>query len=440
MRFPCGILFKIARSSHSVSVYWRVEHSRIFLSLSRARASYLLMPWHLHRRHLLPSIHLPLSSVTSHATCVPALRPHLPPAGLACVECFTESFPAQRDAYARLFHQPPLALPLPTTLGPSAGSSAESPVLAPLPDASLTFSRGTPTVSVPSGSAPLPTPRALRASRRSAVVERNSRVGPNETETAISSMAAGEDVTLLPGADAGAGAGMISSAGTGASIGVDVHARTSVDSAFRVTTDVTAGVPMRVGADLTMNPAAAVGLRADLRVDASVCVAARTDASTDARASTDTPVRVAAYIGASTDAGANAGAGAPTGVCSAPCSVPTIQLWIQHARRHPTWLRVMMEFSQFQDTYDLFRHCGSFTHLPSAAPPVALAFPLRNGYLAFSVSDYNLLVSHMTSHFRWARPMTRMANHLGRFLCLALIGKLPLVLMLRRGKQVCGGN
>ena len=35
--------------------------------------------------------------VVFHATCVPALRPHLPPAGLACVECFTESFPA----YAR---------------------------------------------------------------------------------------------------------------------------------------------------------------------------------------------------------------------------------------------------------------------------------------------------------------------------------------------------
>jgi hypothetical protein len=71
---------------------------------------------------------------------------------------------------------------------------------------------------------------------------------------------------------------------------------------------------------------------------------------------------------------------------------------------------------------------------------ISLSFPLPNGYLASFVSVYNLLVSRMISHSRWARPMTYMANHLGRFLCLALIGKLPLVLMLRRGKQVCGEN
>ena len=77
---------------------------------------------------------------------------------------------------------------------------------------------------------------------------------------------------------------------------------------------------------------------------------------------------------------------------------------------------------------------------PHTSMVISLPFPPHNGYLAFSVSAYNLLVSRMTSHFRWARPTTYMANHLGKFRCLALIGKLPLVLMLRHGKQVCGGN
>jgi hypothetical protein len=169
-----------------------------------------------------------------------------------------------------------------------------------------------------------------------------------------------------------------------------------------------------------------------------------------ASVSTDAPVRVTATIGASTDTSTNASAGTPTGVCSALGSVPTIQLWVNHAWCHPTWLRVMMELRQFQDTYDLFR--SPTYHLPllpshllpcsHTSMAISLTFPLHNGYLASSVSAYNLLFSRMTSHFRWARPMTYMASHLGRFLCLALalIGKLPLVLMLRRGKQVCGGN
>ena len=32
-----------------------------------------------------------------------------------------------------------------------------------------------------------------------------------------------------------------------------------------------------------------------------------------------------------------------------------------------------MELRQFHDSFDLFSHCGSFPHMPSAAPPVALA-------------------------------------------------------------------
>jgi hypothetical protein len=117
--------------------------------------------------------------VAFHATCVPALRPHLPPAGLACVECFTETFPAQRDAYDRLFYQRPLTLPLSATLGPPLGSSVESSIVSPLPDASLTFSQSTPTVPVPPFSDPSPTPRDLRASRRSAIVARTSSAGTN---------------------------------------------------------------------------------------------------------------------------------------------------------------------------------------------------------------------------------------------------------------------
>ncbi len=41
--------------------------------------------------------------VAFHATCIPALRPHFPPAGLACIECFADSFPDQRAAFDRLF-------------------------------------------------------------------------------------------------------------------------------------------------------------------------------------------------------------------------------------------------------------------------------------------------------------------------------------------------
>jgi hypothetical protein len=53
--------------------------------------------------------------VVFHATCIPALRPHLPPAGLTCAECFADSFPDQRATYDRLFYQRPLALPVSTS-------------------------------------------------------------------------------------------------------------------------------------------------------------------------------------------------------------------------------------------------------------------------------------------------------------------------------------
>ena len=204
--------------------------------------------------------------------------------------------------------------------------------MSPLTDASLTFYQRTPTVPVPPGSDPSPTPRDLRASRRSAVVARNSSASTNAR--------ASTDASAHVAADIGAC--------------IDAGARSSCAGT------TAPAVPSKAAGE-------AVTLLPDARIstDAPVCVAAAIGVSA--------LVRVAAAIGASTDAGTNAGAGAPPGVCSAPGSVPTIQLWIQHAWRHPTWLHVMMELHQFQDTYDLFRHCGSFTHLPSAAPPVALA-------------------------------------------------------------------
>ena len=65
-----------------------------------------------------------------------------------------------------------------------------------------------------------------------------------------------------------------------------------------------------------------------------------------------------------------------------------------------------------------------------------LNFPLRNSCLAFSVSVYNLHVSSIKTPFRWARLQMFTENQLERLEFLALIVKLPLALMLRRGKLV----
>ena len=52
-----------------------------------------------------------------HATCVPAMRPHVPQAGFVCVGCFADSFPLKRVEYNNMFYQRPPACPLQITVG-----------------------------------------------------------------------------------------------------------------------------------------------------------------------------------------------------------------------------------------------------------------------------------------------------------------------------------
>ena len=112
-----------------------------------------------------------------------------------------------------------------------------------------------------------------------------------------------------------------------------------------------------------------------------------------------------------------------------------------------------MELRQFQDTNDLFRHCGSFIHLPSAAPPVALATlsPYINGNIV-DFSPPQRLPRLLRQRLQFARLAHDISLPLGTPddvhgkspwevpVPTTYIGKQPLVLMLRRGKQVYGGN
>jgi hypothetical protein len=306
--------------------------------------------------------------VVFHATCIPALRPHLPPAGLACVECFADSFPDQRAAYDRLFYQRPPVLPVSTSLDslpvqssippvlttsdvalPISASldalpvqPSVSPVLSPS-DASLTLAQSISTDTVTSRSSFLPTPRDIRASRRREDGERNSRA--RATEPAVLSMGIG--------ADAGADAGGVASTSAGASVGADAHISAAVAPVLRASPDVAVDMNMCVSAQPDIHTVAAAAMHADLRPDASARIAPGTDARTAA--------------------GAAAGAGAADGVSTASFSAPTIQVWIKRATSSPAWLSLMMELRQFHDSFDLFSHCGSFPHMPSAASPVALA-------------------------------------------------------------------
>ena len=97
--------------------------------------------------------------VVFHATCIPALRPHFPPAGLACIECFADSFPDQRAAYDRLFYPRSLALPISTPIDFLPVPLSAPPVL-PTSDVPLTLPRRIPADPVPSGSFPCQ-PRVL---------------------------------------------------------------------------------------------------------------------------------------------------------------------------------------------------------------------------------------------------------------------------------------
>ena len=183
--------------------------------------------------------------VVFHATCVPALRPHLPPAGLVCVECFTETFPAQRDAYDRLFYQRPLTLPLSATIGPPLGSSVEPFVVSPLLDASLTFSQRILPVPVPPVADPSPTPRDLRASRRSAIVARTSSTGKNARDSMDESARVATVICACTAAGAqsscaGTTATVVSSIAAGEAANVLPDARVSTDAPVHVTADIDA--------------------------------------------------------------------------------------------------------------------------------------------------------------------------------------------------------
>ncbi len=190
-----------------------------------------------------------------HASCVPALRPHLPPDGLACVACFADSYPDQRAAYERTFYQRPLALPLSTPLDPAAVPSIVPPVLSTPPDMPLTFSRSIPTDSSPACQASLPTPRDLRASRRSEVVARSSRAA-TDAPGALG-MVIGAATDIHTGAGAGACAGITANK-AGASVSATKHVSAAVDMVPSADMDLVVNMPSCVVAD------AAVGMREDL--------------------------------------------------------------------------------------------------------------------------------------------------------------------------------